>query len=884
VVFETTLQFAYLAGYFVSALLTGGLCYWVVVRTAMPGRLYFGLFALAGTLWAAVTAFGVIFDGRALLRWLELLHDASALVSAGFLLSFATAYSGRSVRDSRGIQAFTVVGFLLLIAIFTEPLHGAYWADTTLHATPFSHLQTAFGLLNALVVFVILAAALVTFYYFLELYLNSQRRPGSALLSLLGGLLIALTPFALFHLGLTPIATYDPTALGIGGFAIAFAFAGFRLGLLDIAPVARDKTVQQLSDPYLAINDKGQLVDYNTAAGRVFGISDGELGTPLGDISQTLHSAMETVSDEGQRLPTEPGAPDPENPVHEITLEIDGETYEYDLNVSPIRGPRETRQGSQIVLRDITQLKKRERTLRAFQHRTEAILEESDRQGVCAATVRAIEEVLDVPEVSAYLYDRRADALRQATATTAFTDTYPMLDVVQRASDSPLWQAYLDDEVMELTSRAALSDLLLMEQPPARTAVLFPLGSHGVILLTPANAASFDDAALNYCQLLSTTVGAALDRVQREQGLSTVQSIARDALSADTQSEMADTVLNQLPDELNFPLCGIWEHNPQREQLEPLGVTGPAEAMYDDLPTFQPGNSISWRVFEAGETRLITRTSDHPEVYDPDGLIQSEIVSPIGEFGVLMAASEHEESFSENERQILATLATNLQTASRLINRRRDMRLLDQVLGRVLRHNLRNKLMVIQGNAEKLLDAESPDLTAPAETILGACRSLEQVAENAQAMREIIQNREETTPMSLTEVTERAVGVVQNDFPDAGIETTFEVDPQVIAHPNLRLCIDQIVRNAIEHGSAGAMSTVTVQVLEGETGPVVEVADDGPGIPNHELHVIDQHGESALEHGSGVGLWIVDRVVEYSNATVSFSYDDGAVVRITFPN
>jgi signal transduction histidine kinase/PAS domain-containing protein len=884
VVFESTIQTAYVAGYFLSALLTSGLCYWVVLRTEMPGRLHFGLFAVASTAWTTITAFGVIFDGPRLLHWLQLLHDATALCTAGFLLVFATAYSGRSVRESRGIQAFSVVGLTLIVIILTEPLHGAYWAETTLYTTPFTYVETIFAVPSALVVVYITAAVLVTFYYILALYLNSQRRPGTALLSLLGGLIIAMTPFALFMAGIGPVKTYNHTALGNAAFAGAFAFAAFRLGLVHIAPVARDKTVQTLSDPYLAIDDGGNLVDYNSAAGAVLDIAESDLGTPLEDVSETVHEGIQTVREAPMSSQREYGPAQDGTGLTEIPIEIDGQKRQYDLNLSPIHGPRDTRQGTQIVLRDITQLKERERTLRALQRRTEQILAETDRNGVCRATVTAIEEELDVEKVSAYLYDRPTETLRQATATTAFSDSYPSLDVVERSPNSSLWDAYIDGEIRELTDPSSLQQLLGVEQAPDSTVVLFPLGSHGVLLLARSGGDPFGEAALNYCQLLSTTVGAALDRVQRERGLSTVQDIAREALSAESHAEMADIVLDQLPEQLQFPLCGIWEYNPQAERLDPLGVTGPVEGMFEELPTFEPGNSISWQVFEAGETRLIRRTADHPQVYNPDGLIQSEIVSPIGDFGVLTAASAYEDSFSKNERQILATLATNLQTASRLINSRRDMRLLDQVLGRVLRHNLRNKLTVIQGNAEELVGAGEAAASGSAESILEACRSLEEVAENAQAMREVIQNREETTAMSLADVTRRAVGVVQNDYPDATIETTFEINPTVNAHPNLRLCLDQLVRNAVEHGTAGGMSTVTVSVFDTDAGPVIEIADDGPGIPNHELHVIDQHGESALEHGSGVGLWIVDRVVEYSNATVSFSYDDGAVVCITFPN
>ena len=41
--------------------------------------------------------------------------------------------------------------------------------------------------------------------------------------------------------------------------------------------------------------------------------------------------------------------------------------------------------------------------------------------------------------------------------------------------------------------------------------------------------------------------------------------------------------------------------------------------------------------------------------------------------------------------------------------------------------------------------------------------------------------------------------------------------------------------------------------------------------------------ESDLQHGSGAGLWLVDRLADYSNASVEFTVEDGTAVRLTFP-
>jgi signal transduction histidine kinase len=61
------------------------------------------------------------------------------------------------------------------------------------------------------------------------------------------------------------------------------------------------------------------------------------------------------------------------------------------------------------------------------------------------------------------------------------------------------------------------------------------------------------------------------------------------------------------------------------------------------------------------------------------------------------------------------------------------------------------------------------------------------------------------------------------------------------------------------------------------------VADDGPGIPKAEIEVIEEGQETPLEHASGLGLWLVQHVVEQSGGDVEFEVEDGTRVHLTLP-
>ena len=103
---------------------------------------------------------------------------------------------------------------------------------------------------------------------------------------------------------------------------------------------------------------------------------------------------------------------------------------------------------------------------------------------------------------------------------------------------------------------------------------------------------------------------------------------------------------------------------------------------------------------------------------------------------------------------------------------------------------------------------------------------------------------------------------------------------EVTAHPELGAAVRHLVRNGFEQDPS-TDPRVEVTVARGRLGPTIEVADDGPGIDAYELEVLKGHDESALKHGSGAGLWIVDRVIEYSDALLEFERTDGTRATIT---
>jgi signal transduction histidine kinase len=127
------------------------------------------------------------------------------------------------------------------------------------------------------------------------------------------------------------------------------------------------------------------------------------------------------------------------------------------------------------------------------------------------------------------------------------------------------------------------------------------------------------------------------------------------------------------------------------------------------------------------------------------------------------------------------------------------------------------------------------------------------------------------------------------EYRDAAPRATIRVEgaaPVVLVNRRaVRVAVEELVDNAVEHSSDGA-PTVTVRARERGDGSLeIAVADRGDGIPEMEREVIVEGEERPLKHGSGLGLWLVKWLVTAMGGTVEITANEpsGTVVSLVFP-
>ncbi len=207
------------------------------------------------------------------------------------------------------------------------------------------------------------------------------------------------------------------------------------------------------------------------------------------------------------------------------------------------------------------------------------------------------------------------------------------------------------------------------------------------------------------------------------------------------------------------------------------------------------------------------------------------------------------------------------------------------VLNRTLRHNLRNDMNVVEGYAERLatgLDDERADL---AETIGDVATDLVGLSAKARDAETVMAGRtDRPQPTDLGGLLEEVVADATADRSDVTVDVAGPDGVLVPGTETLRATLFNAVENAVVHNDA-ADPRVTVTVDERDDDRVtVSVRDNGPGVPASELSALEEGIETPLEHGSGLGLWIISWGARSLGGEVEFdTAGTGTTVAITVP-
>jgi len=144
-----------------------------------------------------------------------------------------------------------------------------------------------------------------------------------------------------------------------------------------------------------------------------------------------------------------------------------------------------------------------------------------------------------------------------------------------------------------------------------------------------------------------------------------------------------------------------------------------------------------------------------------------------------------------------------------------------------------------------------------AETGLGMIDQLLAHSKKADRMDRAMESAQDgVVEVDVADIVTSTVEDHRQEFPDVTIQADTPPSQPAWVISTLEYAVATLIENACVHVTE---PTVEVSVSQQDETVAITVADDGPGIPESEQEAIRTDQETALDHGSGVGLWLVER-------------------------
>ena len=212
-----------------------------------------------------------------------------------------------------------------------------------------------------------------------------------------------------------------------------------------------------------------------------------------------------------------------------------------------------------------------------------------------------------------------------------------------------------------------------------------------------------------------------------------------------------------------------------------------------------------------------------------------------------------------------------------------------RILNQILRHDVRNDANVILAWASMLQQKTDDEYSDFISYIQMASRRVVEVTNAARDLMETLGGEElpELEPIALLPVLESEVNKVQTSHQEAEITLDASIPPDLAVEANQMLAsvFGNLLSNAIRHNDKDEPRVAArVRRTNGEVD--IQVADNGPGIPDEEKEAVFGEGHHGPNPNStGIGLYLVRTLLDQfgGDVRVEDNEPEGTIFRVRLP-
>jgi PAS domain S-box-containing protein len=336
----------------------------ILLRPPSPGKIPFVIFLLGIAEWTiARTLEAGALDFADKVFWGRVMFFGSANTGVMWL-AFSQDFSGSTWwKRPRNLILLYIVPCITWLVLWVGAWQSLIWTD--IYPSPgtsgailiYEHgpMFYAYGLYEY-------ALVLIGVFILWRFVLHRQGIYRRQITALLIGTLFPVVGNVIYVLGFSPVRGLDLTPFGFAIAGSVYAVTIFRFRFLDLVPVARGALVENMPDGILVLDNESRIVDLNPAAEKLMGLRK---ASASGRRLEAIWPRLEIISSA-----IEPGT---------STETALGDPKRYlEISVTWLRSSDNSASGKLVVLRDITDRRNMEQTLRESELRYSALVEQSN--------------------------------------------------------------------------------------------------------------------------------------------------------------------------------------------------------------------------------------------------------------------------------------------------------------------------------------------------------------------------------------------------------------------------------------------------------------------------------------------------------------------------
>jgi len=362
-----------------------------------------------------------------------------------------------------------------------------------------------------------------------------------------------------------------------------------------------------------------------------------------------------------------------------------------------------------------------------------------------------------------------------------------------------------------------------------RSTLSVPMGEIGVFQAHSYEKEKYDESDLELAELFVSYITASINQLKSERALKESEKRYRSLI----ENSIVGVSISDFDENIIFA---------NERFAEMLGYN----------KTELEEKNVSEVTTEEEFQRIIEKTEDRKKG-DSD-VYETKLIKKDGDtIDIMLGATPHIDA----EGEIKGTVGFIQDISERKKAQQRE-----EFLHSLLRHDIRNKIQVIQGYLQLLEEEQS--LSEEGEKYIQnaekGVRSSIDLIEKIRTLREA--NQEEIEEMDAYVVLNEAIDSLKDQMVDIGLKVEMDSDEgyKVKAGPLLKEVFFNLLENSIRHSDG---KKIRISSKESREEIVCTIEDDGKGIPDYEKEKILNKGyTSDKEKGTGLGLFLIQKLLE----------------------